>query len=178
MKRHYGGPIVVFDGYLNGPSTEDTRQWRKTGHRVGVSIQVSGQQYSKGKNKTFSRTRRTSRGFLDGHFRQHGCRTQHARAGYDCLCKLPLPLLKTQIHNGCGCWRHRHSCSSLLPFKDVYVKLVSSSWTSIWNEKAAKMFGYQSCKIHVRPTSLWWVAFCMSTLFLAVTLLPISMVWE
>ena len=26
MKRHYGEPIVVFDGYLNGPSTKDTTQ--------------------------------------------------------------------------------------------------------------------------------------------------------
>ena len=110
----------------NTTTQSRTSCWRTyPGLRVSVIWRVLSNKENKQKFITL----------LDGHLRQHGCRTQHARADADLL------IVQTAIATAENTDKpivvvaddHRHSCSSLLPFKDVYVKLVSSSWTSIWN---------------------------------------------
>ena len=88
VKKHYGKPTVVFDGYLSGASTKDVTQQRRAGLRVGVPVQVSGSMVFNGKKQDFLANKENKQQFitlLDGHLRRYGCRTEHASADADLL---------------------------------------------------------------------------------------------
>ncbi len=88
VQRHYGKLVVVFDGYLSGPSTKDATQQRRAGIHVGGPVQVSGSMVFNGKKHDFLSNKDNKQRFLnllDEHLRQHGCCNYHASADADLL---------------------------------------------------------------------------------------------
>ena len=88
MASHYGQPVVVFDGYMYGPSTKDTTQQRRARMGVGATVKFSGSMVLQGRKEDFLSNKENKQRFimlLSDHLTHHGCHTEHARADADLL---------------------------------------------------------------------------------------------
>lgn len=88
VASHYGRPVVVLNGYLDGPSTKDVTQRRRAGTRVGATVQLSGSMVLKGRKEHFLHNKDNKQrciALLSDHLERHGCVAEHARADADLL---------------------------------------------------------------------------------------------
>ena len=88
VAKHYNQPMVVFDGYLQGPSTKDATQQRITRGNVGTTILFeSSMRFNSRKDDFLSNNENKQRfiNLLGNHLERHGCHIENARADADLL---------------------------------------------------------------------------------------------
>lgn len=88
VASHYDKPTVIFDGYVDGPSTKDPTQHRRTGSHVAPTVQFSGSMLLTGKKEDFLSNKENKQRFinlLSQHLERHGCQVNHAKADADLL---------------------------------------------------------------------------------------------
>jgi hypothetical protein len=88
VRSHYGKSVIVFDGYLNGPSTKDITHERRTLMYVGATVQVSGSMVFQGKKTEFLSNHKNKQKFIDllgDHLKTDGCHVEHACGDADLL---------------------------------------------------------------------------------------------
>ena len=84
----YGTPVIVFDGYQDGPSTKDAAQRRRASVNVGATVELSGTIIFRRKKDSFLSNKVNKHRFialLRHHLEQCGCYTDQARADADLL---------------------------------------------------------------------------------------------
>ena len=86
--KHYGTPFVVFDGYLDGPSTTYVVHRKRSVTYVGATVEVSCSMVFKGKRVDFLSTKENNHRFitlLQDHLERQDCYTEQATADADLL---------------------------------------------------------------------------------------------
>ena len=110
VEKHYKRPIVVFDGYLHGPSTKDaTQQCRTRGNMGTVTLFESSMKFNSRKDDFLSNKENKQRfiNLLSNHLERHGCHIENARADADLLivqCAIAVAEsdAMTPTHTCCG----------------------------------------------------------------------------
>lgn len=85
---YHGQPAVIFDGYVDGPSTKDPIQRRRTGSHGAPTVQFSGFVILTGKKEDFLSNKENKQRFINlisDHLESHGCQVEHAKADTNLL---------------------------------------------------------------------------------------------
>ena len=89
IDRNYGTPIVVFDGYVAGPTTKDATHDRRAKGIKGTKVNFNGTTPFKTKNVlVFLKNKENKHNFiglLTSHLEEHGCKVLQADGDADVL---------------------------------------------------------------------------------------------
>lgn len=86
--RHYGQPTIVFDGYLDGPTTKDIAHQRRAGGCIGATVELSSSMVFRGKKEHFLSNNENKQKFialLSHHLQHNGCHTKQSKSDADLL---------------------------------------------------------------------------------------------
>ena len=85
---YYSHPVVVFDGYLSGPTTKDITQQHRAATGVGATVQMLGPMVFNGRKEIFLSNKENKQRFinlLSDHLERNGCIIDHAKDDADLL---------------------------------------------------------------------------------------------
>lgn len=83
VEKHYNQSMVVFDGYLQGPSTKDATQQRRTRGNVGTATLFESSIKFNSRKDDFLSNKENKQCFINllgNHLERHGCHIENAEA--------------------------------------------------------------------------------------------------
>ena len=88
VRKHYGKPVIVFDGYSDQPSTKDNTHHRRAEKHVSTPVHFTSEMSMNLKKEDFLSNKLNKQKFiklLSDHLVHNECKTKHAKADADVL---------------------------------------------------------------------------------------------